>query len=105
MTYGYIPKYIDHRNEIRSDNWIDNLRECSKAQNGMNRGPQKNNKSGFKGVSWHKPYSKWVARIRYNDKYSNLGYFEDKVDAAKAYNEAVKKHFPEFGYLNKIEVR
>ena len=103
MTYKYLPKFIDHINGISDDNRIINLRECTTQQNGMNRGPTKYNTSGYKGVIWDKSRSKWMAKIEINDRNINLGRFEYKVDAAKAYNEAVKKHFPEFGYLNPIK--
>ena len=103
MTYNYLPEFIDHKNQVTSDNWIDNLRECTLSQNMMNRRIQKNNTSGYKGVIWEKSRSKWMAKIEINNKSINLGRFDDKIDAAKAYNKAVKKHFPEFGYLNEIK--
>ena len=47
------------------------------------------NKSGYRGVSWHKRYNKWVAKINVDKKRIYLGYFEDKIEAAKAYDKYV----------------
>ncbi len=41
ITWGYLPKFIDHINGDKSDIRIINLRGCTKSQNGMNRGPDK----------------------------------------------------------------
>jgi hypothetical protein len=41
---------IDHVDENRSNNRIENLRLATKAQNMMNRGAQKNNSLGIKGI-------------------------------------------------------
>lgn len=53
---------LDHINGDSLDNRIANLRVCTQAQNMLNRGAQKNSKSGVKGVSPHGP--SWRARIR-----------------------------------------
>ena len=103
MTYEYLPKSIDHINGIKDDNRIINLRECTTQQNGMNRGPQKNNSSGYKGVGWSKKSSKWRAQIRFNNKSIYLGLFDDKKEAAKIYNKEAKKLFGEFVYLNEVD--
>ena len=47
------------------------------------------NKSGYRGVCWNKIYNKWVARVSVNKKRIHLGYFTDKIDAAKAYDKYV----------------
>lgn len=47
------------------------------------------NKSGHRGVCWNKRYNKWVARISVNKKRIHLGYFEDKIEAAKAYDKYI----------------
>lgn len=48
-----------------------------------------NNKSGYRGVSWYKNYNKWAAQIKVNNKCIKLGYYEDKLEAAKAYDNYV----------------
>lgn len=91
---------IDHRNMIRTDNrWV-NLRVAGSSMNKCNRRAYKNNKSGFKGVSWHKSSRKWRARIFLNGKDVNLGLFTSPEDANKAYGEAAKKNFGEFARLS-----
>ena len=80
---GYIPeKHIDHRNQDRLDNHIQNLREVSRSCNLRNYENRKDNKSGVRGVHWYKPTKKWQARITSNNKRFSLGYYND-------FNEAV----------------
>jgi hypothetical protein len=47
--------------------------------------------SHFKGVSWHKSQSKWVAQIQIDGKSTHLGYFDDEEAAARAYDEAATR--------------
>ena len=88
--------HVDHIDGNRLDNRKVNLRFCTNQQNGCNRGKNKNNKSGFKGVSWNENASKWMATIRFNYKQIHLGYFTDVLDAASAYASAAKKYHGEF---------
>ena len=94
---------IDHINGDPSDNRRSNLRLCTNQQNAQNRGAQANNKSGYKGVSWHKHSKKWQSQIKANDKVIPLGYFDDPIDAAKTYNEAAIKYHGEFARINIID--
>jgi len=60
---------IDHIDGNKSNNDISNLRWCSNIQN-MNsyRSLQKNNKSGFKNISWCKRDKLWVFHKKYYGK-------------------------------------
>lgn len=99
---------VDHKNGNTLDNTRANIRICEKgAQNAINRPKQKNNTTGYKGVFLRKErYYKepvYRAAIRVEQKLLHLGHFKEPKDAAKAYNEAAKKYFGEFAYLNPIE--
>lgn len=79
---------IDHINRDPLDNRFCNLREASFAQNQYNRTEQRNNTSGFKGVSRFKKTGKWRAEIMLNGKSHYLGAYETAELASKAYDEA-----------------
>ena len=82
---GYLPNNIDHINRKREDNTISNLRDCNNQQNMMNKKSYKNTSSKYKGVSFHKRDEKWTAQIRFKGKLRHLGYFDNEIDAHKAY--------------------
>ena len=63
MHYKYVPKFLDHINGIRDNNRIENLREASDQTNSYNKPRYKINKSGYKGVSWHKASSSWTLTV------------------------------------------
>lgn len=66
------------------------------------KGLQKNNKSGFKGVSWRGSSQKWAASISINGKQKHLGVFTDIRKAAQAYNDAAIAYLGEQAILNEI---
>lgn len=82
---------IDHLNGDTLDNRKENLRACTNSQNTKNRGKQKNNTSGYKGVfAWG---NRWRAKIQSDGVVIHLGAFDIKEDAARAYDrEAFVKH-------------
>ena len=82
---------IDHRNQIKTDNAITNLREATISQNRHNIPKYSNNTSGYKGVNWNKPVGKWQARIMANGVNRNLGHFDDVEEAYAAYCNAAKE--------------
>jgi len=92
MTGEFPDHEVDHINRECSDNRWSNLRVATKSQNLRNVGPHKTNKSGYKGVSWKKDVSKWIAQIRANGKVRYLGMFDDPKEAHAAYVEAAKKY-------------
>ena len=91
---------IDHINGDRLDNRKSNLRFATRSQNAANSPERKTNTSGFKGVC--PIHEKWVAQINCLGNHYHLGYFDNRVDAAKAYNSAAREYFGEFAYQNPI---
>lgn len=89
---------VDHINGDPLDNRKSNLRICTNQQNLFNRGKQKNNTTGYKGVSFSN--GKFRSKTVLNGKSKHLGSFDNAVDAAKAYDEFAKKHHGEFARLN-----
>ena len=93
---------VDHCNGDTLNNTKSNLRVCTYSQNRMNSVKTVYNKSGHKGVCWHKTGNKWVSKIEINKTVHYLGLFYDLKEAAKAYNEAAIKFHGEFAKLNVI---
>ena len=76
---------IDHADNDKLNNSIDNLRVATNSQNLANTGKYKNNTSGTTGVNWDIATGKWKVRVRVNKKTHSGGYFVNKEDAiAKA---------------------
>lgn len=92
--------FIDHINGDGLDCRRINMRLASSAENQRNRSTPANNKSGYKGVSWYKPLSKWRAAIKAGDKTMHIGYFDDLEAAARAYDDAARKYHGEFARTN-----
>jgi hypothetical protein len=97
MTYGSWPdKQIDHINGVGSDNRISNLRLASDMQNNHNRGINKNNKTGFRGVSFDSKRGAYQAQITVAGKHKYLGHFKDPKSASDAYEVEAKKLHGDF---------
>lgn len=90
----------DHRDGNGLNNSRENLRGLTFQENAWNRGPNRNNSSGFKGVHWDG--TKWAAYVQEGKRRRCLGRFNDKVEAAKRYNEVVKERMGEVAWLNPI---
>jgi hypothetical protein len=99
---GEMPVFIDHKDQNKSNNKIENLRPATKGQNNCNTKLRKDNKSGFCGVYWHKVAGAWSAEISVNMKKKRIGFFGNQEEAALAYNEAAIRLHGEFASLNKL---
>src|SRR5215472_932811 len=73
VTGKWPDKEIDHINENPSDNRWANLREATPSQNHRNRGKQRNNTTGYKGVTFVRARNKYVAGVKLNGKRYNVG--------------------------------
>ncbi|HGK4602813.1 HNH endonuclease [Yersinia enterocolitica] len=91
---------IDHVDMDKANNKISNLRDSTFTSNMHNRGKNKTNTSGFKGVTWNKKSAKWQASINAKNKWRYLGLFKSKEDAARAYDDAAMEFHGEFARLN-----
>ncbi|WP_413788885.1 AP2 domain-containing protein [Bacillus bruguierae] len=64
---------------------------------------KRNNKSGYRGVTWDGRRNSWRATIVRNYKQKHIGNFESVIDAAEAYNKAAIELFGEKAKLNLIK--
>ena len=88
--------YYDHHNRNKLDNQKSNFVKCTTSENNTNKAKQSNNTSGFIGVSWHKQFGKWRARIQIDKKEVSLGLFDDIQDAIIARLTAEKEYYRDF---------
>jgi hypothetical protein len=90
---------IDHINGNGLDNRRANLRLATVAQNAWNS-KKRNSRSGYKGVWFAADKGLWRAAIVYHGRRIHLGYFKNKIAAAKAYDAAARKYYGEFAKPN-----
>lgn len=94
---------VDHKNHLTLDNRKINLRIASHSESCRNRKLFTNNTTGFKGVLRYYKKTRdfrYLARIGHLKEKIIIGYFKNRIDAAKAYNEAALKYHGEFAKLN-----
>jgi len=104
IARGRWPKReLDHRNGDTLDNRPKNLREVSRSQNSAKRGKQKNNTTGYTGVSLDKQRGGYRASITHNRKHKFLGNFPDPASAHLAWQAAAQKLFGEFAPFNRVQ--
>ncbi len=95
------PEYreqVDHVDRDRLNNTRANLRSVTRQENLQHRGRFRNNSTGYKGVTGQ--HGKWHARIQLDGKLIHLGFYEQIVDAAQAYDYAAQILFGEYALLN-----
>lgn len=92
--------HVDHVNGNGLDNTRKNLRTATPSQNHANTERQRNNTSGYKGVSYAKDRNKYHAYIKVNGQRESLGYFSDPTEAARAYDTAARKAWGVYARTN-----
>jgi hypothetical protein len=78
MHYGYLPEQIDHINNNRKDNRIENLRATTADGNNKNSLIASHNTSGIKGVSYVAKRNYWRCVLTTNKKYKEVCGFKTK---------------------------
>lgn len=85
-AHGNFPtEQIDHISGVKTDNRLENLRECSQAENNQNQAPRTGGTSIYPGVCWARQAQKWKARIWIQGKQKYLGLFANELEAYNAY--------------------
>lgn len=93
-VHGNFPdKYIDHKNRVRNDNRLCNLRDVNTTDNAQNISLPSHNKSGHIGVSWIKSHNCWTVFVKVNKKNKWLGYYKNLDDAVAARKAGEKQHY------------
>ncbi len=96
MHYNQYPPQVDHIDNNKANNKIENLRAATQQQNSCNEKLRVTNTSGVKGVYFNKRKQRWHARISQYYKEIHIGYFKTLEEAEKAIKEKRKELHKEF---------
>ncbi len=91
---------VDHIDSNRANNCRSNLRVCTPAENQQNQRKRHGSRSRFKGVLFDKQRQKWFAVCQAGGKYHWRGYFDDEIEAARAYDRMAVELCGEFARVN-----
>lgn len=89
-------EFLDHKDMVRSNNRLSNLRPCNGSQNKANMRTRVDNRTGLKGVTFMKDRKKWRATLQP----ISLGDFDCPAAAHFAYVVAADKKYGEFARSN-----
>lgn len=86
VEHGPVPEglVVDHKCRNRGCVNPDHLQAVTPAENGQNRGIDSRNSTGYRGVSWDKRSSKYIAQVRFQGRTNFCGYYDRAEDAAAA---------------------
>jgi hypothetical protein len=80
---------VNHIDYNKLNNKLDNLEVVSQRENSNQK--HLNSTSKYVGVSWAAQNNKWVSHIYINSRLKYLGYFTDELQAAEAYQSALRE--------------
>lgn len=80
---------VNHKDHNIKNNNLSNLEIITNREN-SNHSHRKSS-SKYVGVYWASHAGKWRSEIRIKCKRNHLGYFNNEMDAAKAYNDKLKE--------------
>ena len=87
---------VDHINNIKTDNRVENLRFATHFENGGNRKPNKNSLTQTKGVYFKKSSQKYHAYIRVGGVQMHLGVFKTFEEAKRERTRVANKLFGDY---------
>lgn len=93
FVYGSLPPGLDHKNRVRCDNRIDNLRIATPSQNAANR---KCRSGGLKGACFTK--GRWQAGATKNGRSVYGGRYDSEIEAHMAYTDLARKLHGEYAH-------
>jgi hypothetical protein len=100
LYYGSWPSgIIDHIDGDKTNNKINNLRDCCQKGNQANRKAKGGGK--YKGITKHR--NKWVAQITKDYQHLYIGSYNTQEEAARAYDKMALEKFGEFARVNTYE--
>jgi len=82
--------FIDHIDEDKTNAVYMNLRWCTPRQN-VSWANEGKHTSNHAGVSWAKRENRWRSVIKVNGKTKHIGYFDNELDASKAYQDRLRE--------------
>ncbi len=87
-VYGVWADLVDHKDRIKTHNYLSNLRDASLSVNNHNSEIRIDNTSGCKGVHWFSNCQRWRSSISIDKKLITLGWFTSKEEAISARKKA-----------------
>lgn len=91
---GRFPAHlVDHRDRVRSNDRIANLREATHKQNLENATRHRDASPGTVGVYWNALRKRWQAKIGHQHKQKHLGWFASEAEAINVRLQAERAMF------------
>jgi hypothetical protein len=101
LANGYTDKLELDRRDTNDDYCPENCRWATRVQQMRNTRKRRDAEtSKFKGVSWCANASKWRVQLHLNGKPVHVGLYDDEEQAARMYDEAARKNYGDFAFLN-----
>jgi hypothetical protein len=93
--------HVDHRDGDGLNNRRSNLRSATVTQNRANELVRRvGTASQYKGVKWRRQSNGWVAQCVVDGRMKYLGLYDREIDAALAYDDAVRSEYGDFAATN-----